>query len=158
MSREVVVLDPETGQIIDPASLEDDVERMRAAATPLGRSDGVVRGPDWVIEQLEAVSSLAGHMVRVLWQADKVRAAARRALARATAQATQQAVGKTVAERAAEVTLAIEDAQETSDIAEIAYNYAKATARLIEERKSAVQTISRQVEITYQLAGSRRAA
>jgi len=137
------------------STIEDEVERVRERATPLP-DDGTVRGPDWVIAELAAIDALAGRMVLALWHADTARREAKAQLAKATARATLSAEGRTVAARAAEVILAVEEEQAAADVAEAAYGYARATAALVDDRRSSIQSTGKQVEITYQLAGTGR--
>ena len=141
----------------DAGTVVDAVEAVRARLTPLP-DDGVVRGPDWIIGELDTVSALAGRMVRVLWDAQVARDTAERASVRAAARALLNAPGSTVGERAAEAALNPDAvaAKEAADVADAAYQYARAVSRLVEDRRSAVQTMARQVEITYSLAGTGR--
>ena len=142
--------------IVDAPSAVSWSEHVRVRVTPT-EIDSVVRGPDWVIHELENVSAAAGVMVLVVKDADRVRRAAVRDLAkaRARAQETAKAEGGRVADIAARVEALTEDEADAADVAEAAYEYARSVARLVEGRKSAVQTIGRMVEITYSLAGTR---
>jgi hypothetical protein len=143
--------------IVDPASANAWADHVRKRVTPT-LEDSEVRGPDYVIAELERISAAAGVMVVVVRDADVVRRDTARVLAtaRAHAQSVAAAEGGRVADKAAKVELAIAAEAEAADLAEIALEYAKSVARLVESRKSSVQTIGRMVEITYSLAGSRR--
>ena len=117
---------------------------------------GTVRTPDEIIGQLELVDSVAGKALWIVKEADKVRAAASKALLRARAVALRTAEGKNAEVRAAEVDLATEDEHDAEVDAQIAYRYAKGLADLVDSRKSSLQTQSKLVLATYQLAGGQR--
>lgn len=148
----------EEGTVSTPAQIENWSEKLRRRIAKPLPTQGRVKTPDSIIEDLEMVLYVAGQNVAVLHEADRTRRAARRALAKAVASATKAAAGKTVDARKAEVELATETEADAAENAEIAYTYAKSIAELTETTKSAVQTQARQVEITYSLASSRRTA
>jgi len=150
-------LDDDNGRPVEsPAQIEEWAERLRKRLSKPLPDDGAVKTPDSIIHDLELVQYVAGQNVAVLREADRTRRAARRALAKATARATQTATGKAADIRKAEIELAVEAEADAAEDAEIAFTYAKSVAELTELVKSAVQTQSKQVEITYSLAGSRR--
>lgn len=152
-----VALRDETGaEVHDPAEIEEWSENLRKRIAKPIPKPGQIKTPDSIIEDLEMVQYVAGQNVAVLREADRTRRAARRALAKAVAQAQKAATGKTVDDRKAEVEIATEAEADAAENAEIAYTYAKSIAELTETTKSAVQTQSKQVELTYQLAGTGR--
>ncbi|UOE45507.1 hypothetical protein [Agromyces larvae] len=160
------IVDEETGEVADaqPDRVVDEqvespetiqrwteyVARRVAAARP---PDGAqVKTPDSIVADLEMLGHLAAQNVRILREADRARRVAIRQHKLARARALKDAQG-TVAEREAAADLATAVEWERADDAEIAYDYARSMARLVEQRTSAVQTQSKQVELTYQLAG-----
>lgn len=145
-------------RIEQPGDVNAWSEYVRDKITPTV-IDSEIRTPDWIIHQLDDVAAAAGRMVLVVKEADVIRRSAARALAKAQARAqrTAAAEGGRVADKAARVEELTENEADEADVAEAAYQYARSIARLVEERKSAVQTMARMVELTYQLAGSRRA-
>lgn len=144
-------------QITDAVSANQWTEYVRAKITP-DTVDSEIRGPDWIIHALDDVGAAAGRMVLVVKEADRVRGEASRALVKAQARAQLQVKDEQlrVDEKAARVVEITEVESEAAAVAESAYQYARSVARLVEERKSAVQTMARMVELSYQLAGSRR--
>lgn len=155
-TTDVVLRDEDGAEVHAPAEIEEWAENLRKRiAKPLPQR-GVIKTPDSIIEDLEVVQYVAGQNVAVLREADRTRRAARRALAKAVAKAHKSATGKTVDDKKAEVEIATEAEADAVENAEIAYTYAKSIAELTETTKSAVQTQSKQVELTYSLAGSGR--
>jgi hypothetical protein len=98
---------------------------------------------------------LAAQNVRILREADRARRVAKRAHKLAYSVAYKNAQG-TVGDREASAEKATAGEWEAADNAEIAYEYARSVAQLVRDRTSAVQTQSKQVELTYQLAGRGR--
>ncbi|WGD38496.1 hypothetical protein [Lysinibacter sp. HNR] len=139
-----------------PEEIEQWASWIREKATKKPPEPGTIKTPDSIIQDLDELVYLAGQNVLILHEADWTRTTAKRELAKAEALASQGLTG-TAAARAAAVLLATHEEREAAEIADIAYRYAKSCADLVESRKSAVQTQSKQVEVTYQLAGSRRA-
>lgn len=157
------VVDPETGrEVATPENIELATEQIRARLVTNPerlaerRRQGQVKTPDQVIEDLEWSRWGAAQMVRVLRDADATRRALRLQLERARAKARMGSEAKSTDKRDAEVIEATADEQAAYDAAEIAYEYAKGTARMAEGNQSAVQTIAKQVEIVYRLAGAGR--
>lgn len=143
--------------ISDAASANAWSEYVRSKITPI-HVDSEIRGPDWIIHSLDDVAAAAGRMVLVVKEADLIRRTAARELAKARARAQRKAAeeGGRVADKEARVEELTEVEADAADVAEAAYQYARSIARLVEERKSGVQTMARMVELTYSLAGSRR--
>ncbi|ALJ20399.1 hypothetical protein [Microbacterium sp. No. 7] len=147
-----------------PAEIEEWAELVRRRIVRQPPRPGTVKTPDSIIEDLEHLKYAAGQNVVILREAERMRSAARRALARAQAAAQRTAREEakteklTVDEKAARVEELTEALADAVEVAEIAYNYARRVAELTESAKSTTQTQSKQVEITYALAGSRRGA
>ncbi|GGH33988.1 hypothetical protein [Microbacterium album] len=149
-------------RITDPASAVAWSHYVREKVTPTPDPSHIV-APDDVIAELQNLKAAAGRMVLVVKEADDLRGTAARALARATAKAQMQvreeakAEKLTVDEKAARVEQLTATEADEAAVAERAYQYARSVARLVDDQKSAVQTIARLVELTFSLAGSRRA-
>lgn len=155
-STDVALVDEGGAEVHAPGEIEEWAENLRRRIAKPLPTPGLIKTPDSIIEDLEVVQYVAGQNVAVLREADRTRRAARRALAKAVARAMKAATGKTVAEREAEVEIATETEADLTEDAEIAFTYAKSIAELTETTKSAVQTQSKQVELTYQLSGTGR--
>ncbi len=138
------------GDLVTVSSIDAWSEHARTSVTPAQLADdGQLRGPDWVIRELDLISHMAGQMVVVVKNAGALRRVRSRALKRARAAARgRHAELKGTAQTAA-VDLDVVDEQAEYDEAAIAEEYARHIADLVAERKSTVQTMSRQVEILF---------
>jgi len=143
--------------IVDAQSVNAWADYVRDRVTPTPDPNEIVT-PDMVIQELRNSAAAAGRMVLVVKDADRIRREKARALARAqaAAQRTAAAEGGRVADKAARVIELTENEADEADVADAAYEYARNVSRLVDGQKSAIQTIARMVELTYQLAGSRR--
>jgi|GEM_PF-2978365 len=154
---------PLPAAITDPQSANAWSHYVRDKITPTPDTSRIV-GPDDVIAELQNLKAAAGRMVLVVKEADEIRGATARGLARATATAQMKVRDEareeklTVDEKAARVEQLTADAADGAAVAERAYQYARSVARLVDDQRSAVQTIARLVELTYSLAGGRRGA
>jgi hypothetical protein len=152
-----VVVDQETQKPVeDPAQIEKWTDWVAARAGQKPPESGQIKTPDSIIADLELMGHLAAQNVRILREGDKTRRAARRLHARARLVAVKAATGKDADTRKLEAEVATEAEWEAADNAEIAYEYAKSVAELVRSRTSAVQTMAKQVELTFQLAGRGR--
>lgn len=148
-------------QIADPRAVDTWAHYVREKVTPSPDPSHIV-APDEVIGKLQDLMAAAGRMVIVVKAADDIRGRTARAHARAvasaqmTVRAESQESKLTVDEKAARVEQLTADQSDEAAVAERAYQYARSVARLVDDQKSAVQTIARLVELTYSLAGSRR--
>jgi hypothetical protein len=140
------------GELVTVSSIDSWSEHARQTVTPT-LSDSVVRGPDWVIRELDLVSHMAGQMVVVVKNAGALRRVRARALKRARAEARGRHRTVKGAEQTAMVDLDVEDEQAEYDEAVIAEEYARHIADLVSERKSTIQSMGRQVEILFRDAG-----
>lgn len=141
------------GELVSVASIDAWSEHARSTVTPDLVDDGKVRGPDWVIRELDLVSHLAGQMVVVVKNAGALKRARARVLKRARAEARGRHRTVKGAEQTALVDLDVEDEQAEYDEAVIAEEYARHIADLVADRKSTVQSMGRQVEILFKDAG-----
>lgn len=139
-----------------PLEVEGWVAQMRKEIAFEPPAPGEIRTPDQIIHQLEVVDSVANKALWVVKEADKVRADAAAETLRARAAAQGKAEGKTAADRTAAVDLATEVERAAEAAAQIAYRYAKGLADLVDSRKSSLQTQSKLVLATFQLAGTPR--
>lgn len=150
-------------RITDPGSVNAWAHYVRDKVTPTPDPAHIVT-PDDVIAELQNLKAAAGRMVLVVKEADEIRGDAARAIAKATAAAQMKVRDEareeklTVDEKAARVEQLTSSEADAAAVAERAYQYARSVARLVDDQKSAVQTIARLVELTYSLAGSRRGA
>ncbi|MEF2979059.1 hypothetical protein [Subtercola sp. YIM 133946] len=150
------VLDPETHTPVrDPAQIETAASVVRAQVRGLGHTEQgrQIKTPDSIIQDLEVIKAVAADNVEILREADRTRRAARRMHSRARLVAMKRSELKSADERKAEAEEACMAEWELADSAEVAYEYAKSVAGLVDLAKSATQTQSKQVEIMYQLAG-----
>ncbi|UOQ58123.1 hypothetical protein MUN78_04555 [Leucobacter allii] len=138
------------------AEVEGWVAKMRKEIAIEPPAPGVVRTPDQIIHQLELVDSVANKALWIVKEADRVRGDASEVLLRAKSRAQVSAEGKNAAERTAAVDRATEPERAEEAAAQIAYRYAKGLADLVDSRKSSLQTQSKLVLATYQLASSPR--
>lgn len=136
--------------------VEGWVAKMRQEIAIEPPSPGDLRTPDQIMAQLELVDSVANKALWIVKEADKVRADAAESLLGARARAQGTADGKTAADRTAAVELAVEIERAEESAAQIAYRYAKGLADLVDSRKSSLQTQSKLVLATMQLAGNPR--
>lgn len=141
-----------------PEAVEQEATWERDQAKPVPLPAGTVRTPDSIVRDLEVVDRMMNRAVRMLRDADNLRAVAAKALreAHATARLDARETDGTVPERDAIALLAVVDEQTAVDVAEVAYRYAKETAAWLEARKSSLQTQSKLVLATYELAGVNR--
>lgn len=147
---------PLTEDVKSAERIEAEVEyiRRRAATKPV--EDGQVKTPDDIIRELEQLKYLAGLNTLVLRDAAKARKANRKRAILARALASKQATGKDAKTRELQIEVMAAEQIEALENSEIAYDYAKSVAQLVYENKSSVQTQAKQVELTYQLAGTGR--
>ncbi|WP_336653050.1 MULTISPECIES: hypothetical protein [unclassified Leucobacter] len=140
------------------AEVEGWVAKMRQEIAIEPPAPGTIRTPDEIIFQLERVDSVANKALWIVKEADRVRGDAAEVLLRAKSKAQAGAEGKNAAERTAAVDLATEQERAEEAAAQIAYRYAKGLADLVDSRKSSLQTQSKLVLATYQLASNPRRA
>lgn len=149
-----VVVDEDGKPVVDPAQIESWCEYVNQRVAPKqAPAVGQIKTPDSIVQDLEMLGHLASQNVRILREADRTRRAVKRMLTRARLTARAGTTGKDADTRAEEVAVASMAEWEISDNAEVAYEYAKNLAQLTRDRTSAVQTQSKQVELTYHLAG-----
>lgn len=143
--------------VVAPADIESEVEfiRRRAARRPV---EGQIKTPDDIVRELEDLKYLAGLNTLVLRKAAVTRKANRKRALKAKALAAKRANGKDAKTRELQIEVIAAAQIDALEDAEIAYDYAKSVAQLVYENKSSVQTQAKQVELSYQLAGTGRSA
>ena len=145
---EVELLTWPNGELVDAQSIEAYADEARAlAASPLDEQE--IRTPDWVIGELAAVSRHAARMVLVILNAEtfKRRAATRLARAKATARVKHQGLPAALA--TARIVLDTAAEQDEYDTAVAAFEYARRIGNLLKDYTGRVQSIGKQVELTY---------
>jgi hypothetical protein len=142
------------GQLVDVASIEGYADEARVLAMSV-LEDGEVRTPDWVIAELAAVSAHAARMVLVILNAETLKRQAATKLARAKAEARVKHQALPAALATARIVLDTAAAQDEYDVAVAAFEYARRIGNLLKDYTGRVQSIGRQVELTYSLGPGR---
>ncbi|MFJ4174030.1 hypothetical protein [Microbacterium sp. NPDC089696] len=143
------------GDQVDFDSIEAYAEDARRVAES-NLDDGVVRGPDWVIAELELISAHAARMVLVIMNAETLKRRTATKLARAKANARIAHARKVPTLQTAHIVVDTAELQDEYDVAVAAFEYARRVGNLLAGYTTRVQSIGRQVEITYSLAGAGR--
>lgn len=135
------------GEPVDVASIEGYTEDARLVAHPL--DDSTIRTPDWVIRELAEVSRWATRMVKVIEMAEALRRETKADLDEKRAQAVIDFAGSPAREQAARVLLATKDERRAYDRASVAFEKARRVGNLLVGHSGRVQSIGKQVELTY---------
>lgn len=142
------------GEIVDVESIEGYAEEARVVATsPL--EDGVIRTPDWVMGELANVSRHAARMVLVIHQAEALKRRAGTDLERARAKARVEHADLPPTQQTARIVLAVVEEKRAYDDAVVAFEYARRIGNLLSDYTGRVQSIGKQVELTYRHEGGR---
>lgn len=135
------------GALVDVESIEGYTEEARVVAHPL--DDSTIRTPDWVIGQLADVSRWASRMVKVIAMAEAFKRETKADLDDARAQAVLETAGYPVREQPSRVTLLTREQRKAYDRASVAFEEARRVGNLLAGHSGRVQSIGRQVELTY---------
>lgn len=108
--------------------------------------------PVQIEQEIRWLANEIGLGISIVSDAEKAMVDAKRHLDREIAEATLEATG-TVMDRQAQVELAIQAAREEYDIAYIAYRHAERTAKSLEARLRAFQSVGASVRSMYSVAG-----
>ncbi|MBW9093140.1 hypothetical protein JNB62_05545 [Microbacterium jejuense] len=136
------------GAVVDVESIHGYAEdARRVAISPL--DDGAIRTPDWVISELQAVSEQAARMVHVILKAEEFKRKAATRLERARATARRANADLVGAQQSAAVVLATTAEKDAYDDAVTAFEYARRAGNLLKDYTGRVQSIGKQVELTY---------
>lgn len=141
------------GEQVDAASIEAYADEARVVASARIEADEI-RTPDWVISELAKVSQHAALMVEVIMRAETLKRQASKRLARAKAEARVKYARLVPTQQTARIVLDTIEEQDEYDVAVAAFEYARRIGNLLSDYTSRVQTIGKQVELTY--LGSRR--
>ena len=136
------------GEVVDVESIEGYAEDARVVAMA-ATEDGVIRTPDWVMEELANVSRHAARMVVVIHQAEAFKRRAATELERARAAARVEHSGLPQTQQTARIALAVIDEKRAYDDAVVAFEYARRIGNLLSDYTGRVQSIGKQVELTY---------
>lgn len=141
----------EDGSLIDVDTLEAFTEEARLVAHPL---DGTtIRTPDSLIRDLDDASRWAARMVAIIATAEELKRQASGDLGDAKAQAVLDMAGFPVREQPSRVRLATVKQRKAYDRAVVAFEKARRVGNLLSDFTSRLQTIGKQVEITYRHGG-----
>lgn len=150
------------GEVVDVDSIRGyaDDARVLASAHTEDENDGdnEIRTPDWVIQQLADVSRTAGRMTLVILNAESLKRQAATKLEQAKARAKWEHRELPEPQRAARVVLDTAAEKDAYDLAVAAFEYARRIGNLLKDYTSRVQTIGKQIELTYNGAGRRGGA
>lgn len=136
------------GEVVDTASIEAYAEDARRVAdTSLG--DEALRTPDWVIDELALVSTHAARMLVVILNAETHKRRCATRLERAKAHVRWENRALPAAQIASRVVLDTKAEKDEYDVAVAAFEFARRVGNLLKDYTSRVQTIGKQVEITY---------
>lgn len=150
LEQEVVLHWPD-GTLVDYESLEAFTEEARMVAHPL--DDKVIRTPDWIIDALADVSRWASRMVVIIATAEELKRQASADLADARAQAVVDTASHPAREQASRVRLATVEQRKTYDRAVVAFEKARRVGNLLSDYTSRLQSMAKQVELTYRHGG-----
>lgn len=140
------------GEVVDVESIEAYAEEARVVAHPL--DDGQIRTPDWVIGALADASRWAARMVLIIENAETLKRFASADLADAKARAVLATAQYPAREQASRVRLATADEHRAYDRALVAFEKARRVGNLLKDYTGRVQSIGKQVELTYRFGGS----
>lgn len=141
----------EDGSLIDVDTLEAFTEEARLVAHPLDSKS--IRTPDSVIHDLDDASRWAARMVAIIATAEELKRQASGELGDAKAQAVIDMAGYPVREQPSRVRLATVEQRKAYDRAVVAFEKARRVGNLLSDFTSRLQTIGRQVELTFRIGG-----
>lgn len=136
------------GEVVDAESIEAYADEARVVASAR-IDDGEIRTPDWVISELATVSRQAAVMVEVIANAERYKRQASTRLARAKATARVKYSRLVPTQQTARIVLDTVEEQDAYDVAVAAFEYARRIGNLLSDYTSRVQSIGKQIELTY---------
>lgn len=143
------------GEVVTVESIEGYAEDARLIAHPL--DDDTIQTPDWVVGQLADASRWATRMVKVIEMAETLKRLTKLELDEARAQATLDVAGYPLREQSSRVMLATVEQRKAYERAAVAYEKARRVGNLLKDHTGRVQSIGKQVELTYvTVPGGRR--
>lgn len=141
------------GVLVTVETIEGYAEdARRVAEAPL---DDEIRTPDWVVQELARVSDHAARMVLVILNAETLKRRAATGLERARATARREHAHLPSVQQTAAVILATTAEKDEYDDAVTAFEYARRVGNLLKDYTGRVQSIGKQVELTYQHGSGR---
>jgi hypothetical protein len=146
------------GVPVDVETIEGYADEARVLASAVVDDDGEIRTPDWVIGQLTEASRHAARMTLVILNAETLKRRAATKLERAKAKAKWEHRALPEAQRAAKVVLDTVAEKDEYDLTVAAFEYARRIGNLLKDYTGRVQSIGKQVEITYSGVGRRGGA
>jgi hypothetical protein len=136
------------GEVVDVASIEAYAEDARRVADSSLHAEAI-RTPDWVIDELAVVSKEAAKMLVVILNAETHKRRCATKLERAKAKARWEHRNLPATLVPARVVLDTTAEKDEYDLAVAAFEFARRVGNLLKDYTSRVQTIGKQVEITY---------
>ncbi|WP_295103156.1 hypothetical protein [uncultured Microbacterium sp.] len=141
----------EDGTLIDADSLDAYTEEARMIAHPLDSAS--IRTPDWVIDALNDASRWAARMVAIIATAEEIKRQKSGEYQDARAQAVIDTAGYPAREQASRVRIATVAQRQEYDRAVVAFEKARRVGNLLSDYTSRLQSIGKQIEITYRHGG-----
>lgn len=136
------------GEVVDVQSIEAYAEDARRVADSSLHAEAI-RTPDWVIDELATVSKEAAKMLVVILNAETHKRRCATKLERAKAESRWKHRELPAAQIASRVVLDTKAEKDEYDLAVAAFEFARRVGNLLKDYTSRVQTIGKQVEITY---------
>jgi hypothetical protein len=152
---DTLLTDSEGRPVRAPEEIEADAEWARVRLAPLP-VQGQIKTPDDVIEDLEVAKHMAAKSALIIRDADKTKRVLARLHAIAHGKALRSSTAKSAELREADAFEVSLDLRTALDAAEVAYDFARAVAKSVEQSTSALQTQAGMVKVTYGLAGTGR--
>ncbi|MDF2554166.1 MAG: hypothetical protein K0R60_61 [Microbacterium sp.] len=160
MSDVLVLADDEVlvwpnGDPVDVESIEGYADDARLLASS-ALEDGEIRTPDWCIAELAAVSGMAARMTLVILKAEAFKRQAASRLNRAKAAARLKYSNLPGPQQTAHIVLDTTALQDEYDVAIAAFEYSRRMGNLLSDYTSRVQTMAKQIELTWMPAPTGR--
>lgn len=142
-----------SGEQVTVGSIRANADAAQRVCDAAWEGDGSLRTPDWVVQELAAVSYHASRMVVVIARAEELKRRAATVLERARARARWENSGMPDKRLAAHVVMVTVEEKEAYDDAVVAFEYARRIGNLLKDYTGRVQSIGKQVELVYRDAG-----
>ncbi len=151
----VEVLDERGRTVPDTSATEQEADQVRTHLAPRPVA-GQIKTPDDIIVDLEWAKHLASKSAAIIRDADRTLRALLREYNRRLVVEMKKSERKSADERLMEADTVLAEWKAAVDEAEVVLAYAKRVANSVESSTSAIQTQAKQIQITYELAGSGR--
>lgn len=136
-------------------AISDRIERVRSRLAP-APTEGMLKTPDEMIDDLEWAKYGTGQIALALKQAGEQVRDARKSYREARASVIDSSDARSADKREAEVDLRCASERDLLDLAEVVQDFAKNVARSIEQTGSMTQTQANLLRSQLALAGSGR--